>query len=1084
MYSSNYNQPAKTKQYIEHIFQTSFEGNLNLITFDVVSIDFPVIHDYFSGQDDINYIVRLFQQGEILPAYAPFLEAIKLFFLGAKRDELIALFTEIGVYTLQIPLFVDYVMGSVIKREPEVLREEIYYEKRRLIEGIVALLSYMSLKQDTVIFLDHLHFAPIGTLEIIEALVDTKQPLNILLLLAFDSNYFGDNDENILFSKIVQEFESKDQIIRLETSYFNEDNYVYSKPHDEEYSIQVMDECLNFLALVDCIKVGNILYTAMNSESRYGHQEQYYHILKTVAQAYYYQRDKDSAMFYDNMALSIAVNLKDEVEECDTKIRLGYDHAIRADYSTARKYAADASEIAKRIKNNYMIYRCHFLNFMIDKDSLHIDRRVSEKNLNMLIEETQKRGYDNYLSLLYTNPYELHDHFTREKEDRLEMGLAIIEKTKNEHQLGNAYHNWGIAYSSNGNMDKAYSLYRKSQVIKEKICDNRRTSFIYNSLGYYYMEMEQYSLAHAEYVKSLKTSLMSKDYHEMCMTLYNLMLNAFMYEAYTFVCDCAVKLIKLLSVSKIQTIKYHSKKMIYNLYIIALYKCQEIARAKDTYNKVLLWGIREIENKNEELFISSMVEFYLADQLIDKENALNKAESYIPYTDKSLVHFRNYYFLEKIIFYKERQQNYYKKVLKLFKSEINTKDEPYTMDRLEALAPSGFMKKSASVPIAETNQNHSMELGSIDIDFERIIFTANMDNSVLKLHHRINQINFLNLVQTMLFNEENKNQLVLSLQQLIHGNTKVEKTYCRQITNASYMKLNIENSVYVINEVYAERVFGYIKDKTQAAILHFGNTSTIALKKVYGYSSLMYLPIYSDKERVIELLLMTQRNDEKFNQDDLNLYNLIARQAGEAMSRINKNEKLQSMNKVLEYISTTDSITGLANRNALEIQLQKEQAELLEKYCVIGCMFIDLDNFKYYNDTFGHDIGDQLLKKFGEILKDNVRNTDFVARFGGDEFVVLLRRDTSLEIKQDIKELSDSIYTSLEEAGYFEQLISDRLNKPIYITESSRISCSIGVAESYDTKEKNVYAILKSSDLALYEAKKKGKGKLIFHEER
>jgi len=1081
MKKNNYTQPTKTRQYIDHIFQTSFEGSLKTIAFDVVSIEFPVINEVFCSQEDILYSVHQFQQGEIVSAYEPFLEVIREWFKDENSEQLTQIFTELGLYPLQIPMFVNYVTGTTKKRHTEILREEVYYEKIRLIKGIVSLLAYISMSRDCVIFLDHLHFATAGTLEIIEALLQSDLKINMLLLLAFDATFYGDNDDNLLFDKVVEELESRDLVIRLESTYFNEDNYVYTKPLDEDLSIKIMDDCIAFLAIDDCIRIGNILYTAMNSENREGRQEQYYHVLRTIGKAYYFQRDKEASLFYDNMALSIAIELNNDFEICDTKIQLGYNYAIRADHVTARKYVIDALELAQDLRDEKLIYKCHFLNFIIDKDSLHINRRVSEENLVRLIEETKRYGYDNYLSLIYTNPYELHNNFTQEKEDLLEQGISIIEKNDNEHQLGNAFHNWGVAYSVTGNMEKAYVLYRRSQIIKEKIHDNRRVAFIYNSLGYYYTEMEQYVLAHEEYIKSLKASLASRDYHEMGMTLYNILLNAFLYEAYSFACDIAHKLIKLLSVTKIQNLKYHSKKMIYNIYIIALIKCNQESKALDTYNKVILWGIEEIEDKNEELFMSKMVEFYIAKQLTDKETYLMMAEKLVPVEDKAIVHFRNFCLIEKIQYYKQQQQNYYVKVVKLLNEELTYQSAPYTKARIQSLMQPKFKKSVVYPQLSQIDLEHGQELSMIDVDFERILFTAKMDNNLLKLHHRINQINFLNLVQTMLFNQDDKQQLILNLQQLIHGNTKVEKTYCRQIVGSSYEKVNLDNALYVINEVYSERIFGYIKDKSQAAILHFGNTSTIALKKVYGYSSLMYLPIYCDKERIIELLLMTQRKDEKFNQDDLNLYNLIARQAGEALSRITRNRTLQIMNQKLEQIYVTDVLTWLSNRNALEIQLQKEQQDIQTlKTQVLFCMFIDLDNFKYYNDTFGHNIGDQILTIFGEILRQHVSPNDFVARYGGDEFVVLLK-DSSRDV---CRKLAHKIYASFEEHHYFEELISDTLNRTISIPMDNRISCSMGVATSQDIEDNNVYALLKLSDLALYTAKNRGKSTLVFHEER
>ena len=96
----------------------------------------------------------------------------------------------------------------------------------------------------------------------------------------------------------------------------------------------------------------------------------------------------------------------------------------------------------------------------------------------------------------------------------------------------------------------------------------------------------------------------------------------------------------------------------------------------------------------------------------------------------------------------------------------------------------------------------------------------------------------------------------------------------------------------------------------------------------------------------------------------------------------------------LEKIASTDSLTGLYNRFEIDKRLQYE-AHAMKRYgkCAFegfSILYIDMDNFKYINDTFGHQAGDLVLVSFAEILKSVTRTVDIVARYGGDEFIVLM----------------------------------------------------------------------------------------------
>lgn len=105
------------------------------------------------------------------------------------------------------------------------------------------------------------------------------------------------------------------------------------------------------------------------------------------------------------------------------------------------------------------------------------------------------------------------------------------------------------------------------------------------------------------------------------------------------------------------------------------------------------------------------------------------------------------------------------------------------------------------------------------------------------------------------------------------------------------------------------------------------------------------------------------------------------------------NEELEKTNNKLHELASTDMLTGLYNRHQFQRDLQKTM-ELVNvgDEQNFSLLFIDLDNFKYYNDTFSHEIGDFLLQEVAKILQENVRENDIVGRYGGDEFVIMLRQ--------------------------------------------------------------------------------------------
>lgn len=160
--------------------------------------------------------------------------------------------------------------------------------------------------------------------------------------------------------------------------------------------------------------------------------------------------------------------------------------------------------------------------------------------------------------------------------------------------------------------------------------------------------------------------------------------------------------------------------------------------------------------------------------------------------------------------------------------------------------------------------------------------------------------------------------------------------------------------------------------------------------------------------------------------------------------------------------SRTDALTNIANRRAFNLQLSQSLNHWNEHQEVFSVVLLDIDHFKRVNDVHGHMVGDQLLKSFANCLKNNLRDTDFLARFGGEEFIVILP-DTNLEDALMVAErLRSKIEYRAHRVGHSE--IS--------------ITASIGVNEirAGDVESD----LLNQADSALYSAKKFGRNCVFF----
>ena len=169
----------------------------------------------------------------------------------------------------------------------------------------------------------------------------------------------------------------------------------------------------------------------------------------------------------------------------------------------------------------------------------------------------------------------------------------------------------------------------------------------------------------------------------------------------------------------------------------------------------------------------------------------------------------------------------------------------------------------------------------------------------------------------------------------------------------------------------------------------------------------------------------------------------------------------------LQHMADHDPLTGLLNRRSLERGLHSHVARVRRYGATGGVLMLDLDNFKYFNDTHGHSAGDELIVRVAQALRTRLRDSDLVARLGGDEFAVLVpggdEQETQTVAKALVQIVRDEALPALDEEA-----------ASALVSSGKRVTVSIGVARFDDRERLSGEEIMANADLAMYDAKDAG----------
>ncbi|WP_155325077.1 diguanylate cyclase domain-containing protein [Desulfosarcina ovata] len=239
--------------------------------------------------------------------------------------------------------------------------------------------------------------------------------------------------------------------------------------------------------------------------------------------------------------------------------------------------------------------------------------------------------------------------------------------------------------------------------------------------------------------------------------------------------------------------------------------------------------------------------------------------------------------------------------------------------------------------------------------------------------------------------------------------------------------------------------------------------------------ALLVVPLQTRDEINALLLLENRHSRAAFGTNRLDTVRLIAGQLSVSLDNAmlytklerkvaERTQALQAANDQLELLAVTDALTGLSNRRHLTETLDMEWRRAIRPGTSLAVAMIDIDEFKCYNDHYGHQSGDDCLREVAAAMQRTVRDTDLAARYGGEEFTIVLPK-TDLTTAHGVAERIRTTIAALAE--------------PHVKAKHRIVTISIGVAATVPTPTTTAEQLLKAADNALYEAKRTGRNRVV-----
>lgn len=1090
--------------YIQNLFYSflqktdNISGNMMFIKhYNTVHFKHDYIEEIIGNVYKEGFLYYTFQSNDIKEPYEPFMNGIKHYYDKFFKYEMSVkdYIDKCNVYSLHKELFITYMCDGFVSRKETMVISETSFEMGKFTDSIINCYNFIARKVNILFFVDNFQHCTLSTLNIIKKLMDNIHLCNVKIMIVYNEAHQSLAFINKEFEELTNTADNRGMLFEWESDVnikeYVDKQFLPNTKYFKEY-LRKINNMVYTLALDDAEYYINIIHSRIVEDKVKVSKEDRFSLYFNAALCYVLKKDFNNALFMSERLTSLYDKSKDLL--CDYKYNFisCQLQMLLTQSELTEKYAANCITIAKKINDEELIFNAEVLyqgaQFGGLRDVFSIDF-TKVKIQEDMIDKLRKYNYLNTLA------YYLIFGFDNDDETIKNMADGVMSETYKEAiRLGNyigntcfllsAYTKYIIMFSERGYYKSVLSFYDEKYKIISKEHNEQRKAHLLMGMGYSSMVGEEYAKANNSLMEAVDILYKEKNPEEIAEALYNMAENCICAEDYLSAVSYMTTVFKILDNLGMQTIQICNVTKLYALLSLAYYKsgneykCYKVLGNVKLNVNILLNNKNETENVNiqlnEELFL-----YFMLTAILEK-NSGDYASADINFSNarKYFERCQTTAFYAVVTFISE----YYAYFMRLGKKEEAFEILDYGRNYCNK---NGYTIKSKRLLYIAENKN--MVINGLPTDFGNITlddmialaYSIGKENQLLESKK---DIRFMSMWQEMLNRDDlDYNDTINNGLKTLQKNFNLDEILFLEVdggkTNVIYQDIDEEVDFEKLVQTFSRTRREFIANRNSKIFSHYNDITS--LFDADNIVTLVGIPVYNDSS--IKAIFIGIVNHHKnfrhsriiMDEDRLMIMKTAIIQLNNGIDRIISRNNIVEMNKKLNELAVTDMLTGLYNRQGL--------TKLLEQYSnssdTISILYADLDNFKYYNDTFGHDVGDIILKEFAKVISDVAKNVGYAVRYGGDEFLIILNNIK----KEQARKVAEHIYESIRDG--FVPVVSKYLNKNISIPDNKLVSCSIGIAFSEDGSMENINAALKNADKALYYMKKRTKGNYVVWED-
>lgn len=1089
------NQTEYVKNYIENYLNNS-ENHIIFITDQSNSFGNSVKeYDFLRSLYGETYTYHWFDGTKVEEPFAPFVQVLKSMYTAFYADSMtVEQFAEAsGVYSLHTQLISTYLKLGRAERGEAMIVSEAGFEKERMTQSIISAIKYVFADRPGLIILDGICNCGISTLRIISRLNSILKDTRLKIIAVYNDDIAPRRYCHELFEKIIREADENGRRIDFydyDTVQSYED-YVLSIDRKIPLDKKLMSEYI--------IKLSNLFYFLNYEDMEYYVSYFYKKIIDegirlTIGDAYEFYSfatrcymiagDYNRATIMSERLSRLYDRKREPMKDFGYNYVCEQLHVLMGQTELATKYALECMDIAKKMGDEFLMFYGVVLyyeainNGWNDMFNVAFNKVATDEEF---ISELKRHKYYNtlahYLVFSCGSDKDTIRRIAHGYEvERYDEAMALIELIGNKDLEISVYTKYIVLMNNYGMHKEVEAFYERKLEVLESVDNPRREANTYLGRGYGKILSEQFEYAEADLINAVHILFRLEDAEAVCEALYNIAINRSCAQDYVSVSFIMRQLMKLLEVLGMNTLKICDRVKLLGISAIAAlltgdeYNCYSLTKRVralvDMDYETNNHNVTISHNYEENLYIYELLSALLAAKSGDGDMALRHFE--IAHTLFEKV--ANVEFFTAFLLYSE----YY---LQLRKSGDDVKAG-------EIMVEAAAYCERYDKPITYNLIKNCIEGKQIDPLLSEPPFTEYAIRKINRLAKDVGK-------DRIIAKQKKGIWFLSSWQELLNHDLLDKDIVLEDAFNSFQDGFNIDRMLYVsisgdwCSVEYANykvhtgslsiipSFFNKFKSEFVSNCMDNDYTLYSSMLEVLNTEvayTIIGIPVFSDKELIGAFVGSVGENIlnvYSVNEDDLAIMKTAIVQVHNTIERLEAKLSILNTNKRLGEMVGTDFLTGLYNRQGMEEAID----EIDGLRCSVSVMYIDLDNFKYYNDHFGHEVGDMILKGFAKILREVTNSAigDRAVRYGGDEFVILLPGDTG----ERARSMAQIILKKMK-TGLIKQ-ITEYADEDVVIPDDKKLSGSVGIAIADDGKREHLAEALSRADEALYEVKRNGK---------